>query len=350
VPEIQKEYKDIHLDQNTEIKLKNTEGSIWHQSFCDATNSEFAFPILAKIVVAAMKPNLPTATSWLTRYIFFSVFILFNILGSSGNPKAEPEGSDVSYKVIDSQSPPYFLNTSRSLVYTTLGRTVILVCRVRNLGSRAVSWIRQSDLHILTVGETSYTNSLKFFPTHPPGSDEWNLRITNPGLADSGTYECQINTEPKKSRLYHLDVVISKAKIHGDRDVFVQEGSDVNLTCTALSTPEPPDRVVWRHNNIDLHLSTRGGIAIVTEKRRRSSNLMISRAVASDTGNYSCTPSNAEADTVGVHVLEGTGGLPRANVMANAASQISITSLVSSFKIFHLLAFYYFRNARRKKV
>ena len=39
-----------------------------------------------------------------------------------------------------------------------------------------VSWIRQSDLHILTVGEHSYTNSLKFFPTHPPGSDEWNLR------------------------------------------------------------------------------------------------------------------------------------------------------------------------------
>ena len=70
-----------------------------------------------------------------------------------------------------------------------------------------------------------------------------------------------------------------QAKIHGDRDVFVQEGSDVNLTCTALSTPEPPDRVVWRHNNLDLHLSTRGGIAIVTEKRRRASNLMISRKI-----------------------------------------------------------------------
>jgi len=186
-------------------------------------------------------------------------------------------------------------------------RTVILECRVRNLGNRAVSWIRQSDLHILTVGETSYTNSLKFFPTHPPGSDEWNLRITNPGLADSGTYECQINTEPKRSRLYHLDVVISKAKIHGDRDVFVQEGSDINLTCTALSTPEQPERVTWRHNNLDLHRSIRGGIAIVTEKRRRTSVLLMYRAVSTDTGNYSCEPSNAESDTVQVHVLEGTG-------------------------------------------
>ena len=48
-------------------------------------------------------------------------------------------GSDVSYKVIDTESPPYFVNTSRSLIYTTVGRTVILECRVRNLGSRAVS-------------------------------------------------------------------------------------------------------------------------------------------------------------------------------------------------------------------
>ena len=69
--------------------------------------------------------------------------------------------------------------------------------------------------------------------------------------------------------------------------------------------------------------STRGGIAIVTEKRRRTSVLLmyryiivllivspykaLSRAVTTDTGNYSCEPSNAESDTVQVHVLEGTG-------------------------------------------
>ena len=34
---------------------------------------------------------------------------------------------------------------------------------------------------------------------------------------------------------------------------------------------------------------------------------MITRVVSSDSGNYSCRPSNAEADMVGVHVLEGTG-------------------------------------------
>lgn len=273
---------------------------------------------------------------------YCSILVLLTVLGTGGDPKAaaRPNGGNaVSYNVIDSQSPPYFVNTSRSMVYTALGRTVLLVCRVRNLGNRAVSWIRQRDLHILTVGETSYTNDLKFFPTHPPGSDEWNLRITRPGLSDSGSYECQVNTEPKKSRLYHLDVVISKAQIHGDRELFVQEGSDLNLTCTALSTPEPPDTVVWRHNNLDLGVSSRGGIAIVTEKRRRKSNIMIARAVSSDSGNYSCSPSNAEADMVGVHVLEGTGGLPRANVMASSSppsilpKQASLLIILVAFNI-----------------
>ena len=127
---------------------------------------------------------------------------------------------------------------------------------------------------------------------------------------------------------WHCDLtIVCQAKIHGDRDVFVQEGSDINLTCTALSSPEQPEFVKWRHNNLDLHRSTRGGIAIVTEKRRRTSvllmyrsvllllvvvvvmesSLLCCRAVATDTGNYSCQPSNAEADTVQVHVLEGTG-------------------------------------------
>ena len=71
---------------------------------------------------------------------------------------------------------------------------------------------------------------------------------------------------------------VLQAKIHGDRDVFVQEGSDINLTCTALSTPEQPESVKWRHNNLDLHRSTRGGIAIVTEKRRRTSVLLMYRS------------------------------------------------------------------------
>ncbi len=43
--------------------------------------------------------------------------------------------------------------------------------------------------------------------------------------------------------IFHFSV--SRGKILGDRDVLVQYGSDINLTCRAEESPEPPKRVIW---------------------------------------------------------------------------------------------------------
>ena len=43
----------------------------------------------------------------------------------------------------------------------------------------------------------------------------------------------------------------------------------------------------------------------MTESRRRTSNLLISKVTKEDAGNYTCAPSNAQADAVMVHVIEG---------------------------------------------
>ena len=69
---------------------------------------------------------------------------------------------------------------------------------------------------------------------------------------------------------------VSRGKILGDRDVLVQVGSDINLTCRAEESPEPPKRVVWYRNSVPVDsLLSRGGISVVTETRRRSSNLLV---------------------------------------------------------------------------
>lgn len=70
-----------------------------------------------------------------------------------------------------------------------------------------VSWIRKRDLHILTVGILTYTTEQRFHSFHSDGSDEWTLRITSPQIEDSGTYECQVSTEPKISQRFQLNVV-----------------------------------------------------------------------------------------------------------------------------------------------
>lgn len=52
--------------------------------------------------------------------------------------------------------------------------------------------------------------------------------------------------------------------------------------------------------------SPRGGISSVTEKGIfTTSRLLIQQAIGSDSGVYSCTPSNAPNATIRVHVVDG---------------------------------------------
>ncbi|XP_063991219.1 T-lymphocyte activation antigen CD86-like isoform X4 [Diachasmimorpha longicaudata] len=202
-------------------------------------------------------------------------------------------------------SQPYFDNTTRRETTTTVGQSAYLYCRVRNLGDRAVSWIRKRDLHILTVGILTYTNDQRFQAMHSDGSDEWTLKVTSPQVRDSGTYECQVSTEPKISQAYKLSVVVSKAEISGNAELYIKSGSDINLTCTVLQTPEPPSFIYWYRGDHVINYSQRGGISVVTEKQTRTSRLLISRALPADSGNYTCAPSTAESASVLVHVLNG---------------------------------------------
>lgn len=52
--------------------------------------------------------------------------------------------------------------------------------------------------------------------------------------------------------------------------------------------------------------SPRGGVSVITEKGDiTTSYLLIQRARSSDNGKYVCLPSNANSQTINVHVLNG---------------------------------------------
>lgn len=84
-------------------------------------------------------------------------------------------------------------------------------------------------------------------------------------------------------------------------------GSTINLTCLVKYVPEPPPTMLWSHNSQVINFdSPRGGISLVTEKGVvTTSRLLIQKAVQSDSGAYTCTPSNANAVNVRVHILNG---------------------------------------------
>lgn len=102
-----------------------------------------------------------------------------------------------------------------------------------------------------------------------------------------------------------IPVSVSKAKILGNSELFIRSGSDINLTCVVLQTPDPPSFIYWYRGGNVINYSQRGGISVVTEKQTRTSRLLISRALPTDSGNYTCSPSSSDAASVLVHVLSG---------------------------------------------
>nr|XP_012232392.1 PREDICTED: uncharacterized protein LOC105678008 isoform X2 [Linepithema humile] len=207
------------------------------------------------------------------------------------------------------RSGPYFDKSASKNVTALLGKTTYLNCRVKNLGNKTmtlqVSWVRHRDVHLLTIGRYTYTNDQRFRAIHNAHSDDWTLQIKYPQHRDSGIYECQVSTTPHMSHLVHLNVIEPKTEILGAPDLFINRGSTINLTCVVLQSPEPPAYIFWNHNDaIISYDSTRGGVSVVTEKGDSTTSfLLVQEAKPSDSGRYTCNPSNAQPKSITVHVL-----------------------------------------------
>ncbi|XP_077294450.1 zwei Ig domain protein zig-8-like [Arctopsyche grandis] len=202
---------------------------------------------------------------------------------------------------------PFFVSLSTPNVTALVGRSAYLNCRVRNLGNKTVSWIRHRDIHILTVGTYTYTSDQRFQTTHRPDTDDWILHIKWAQQRDAGVYECQVSTLPVRSYYVNLNIVVPTATILGGPDLHVGRGSTINLTCLLRYSPEPPAYIFWYHKDeVISYDSSRGGVSVITDKgEATTSYLLIQDASASDSGKYSCSPSNADVASVRVHVLNG---------------------------------------------
>ncbi|XP_060520013.1 zwei Ig domain protein zig-8-like [Cylas formicarius] len=206
---------------------------------------------------------------------------------------------------------PYFeFNVPRN-VTTAVGQTAFLHCRVEQLGDKAVSWIRKRDLHILTAGILTYTSDQRFQVIRPDKSDNWTLQIKFPQQRDSGIYECQVNTEPKMSLPFRLNVIEPRARIVGPTDLHVKAGSSVTLTCIINQGPHALGNVFWYKDAAILDPMMTDSVAdrrVSIENQWTeglTSRLRVTSVLLSDSGNYSCVPTVAAPASVNVHIING---------------------------------------------
>ena len=86
-------------------------------------------------------------------------------------------------------------------IFANLRLTFVSSCSVQ------VSWLRWADMSVLTVGGLVFSSDPRLVVAAArlgPATLAWKLYISEVSPADSGDYQCQINTEPKQS----LDVTL----------------------------------------------------------------------------------------------------------------------------------------------
>jgi len=164
---------------------------------------------------------------------------------AKSNPEADPKAWDWQNephnlpvfspypfsKVSLETSRPSFLKINRN-VSVMVGETAHLPCRVKNLDRYTVSWIRASDVTVLSVGHLAFSSDSRIGVVQVDrpllSATDWNLSIEKSSKADDGLYECQVNTEPKINYKIFLSVSDPADAIQKDSPYYEVEDSKNN--------------------------------------------------------------------------------------------------------------------------
>ncbi|KAH0999863.1 hypothetical protein HUJ04_004173 [Dendroctonus ponderosae] len=110
-----------------------------------------------------------------------------------------------------------------------------------------VGWVKADTKAIQAIHDHVITHNPRVSVSHN-NHVAWNLIIKNIQEEDRGQYMCQINTDPMKSQVGYLHVVVPPDFTEETSgDLMVPEGGTVKLTCRAKGQPAP--YVQWRRED-----------------------------------------------------------------------------------------------------
>ncbi|KAH0822325.1 hypothetical protein GEV33_000466 [Tenebrio molitor] len=168
--------------------------------------------------------------------------------------------------------------------------------------STDVGWVKADTKAIQAIHDHVITHNPRVSVSHNDHST-WNLHIKNVQEEDRGQYMCQINTDPMKSQLGYLDVVVPPDFISEETsgDVMVPEGGTVKLTCRARGHPEP--HVQWRREDgSDIVIREPSGLRTRVSSYQGEVLLLV-KISRSEMGAYMCIASNGVPPTVSKRIM-----------------------------------------------
>ena len=310
------------------------------------------FSIVLLLLSIVLPPSQPALTFTAKHPIFSSHHSDRVFAGAGGEAVLHCQVSQSSSSVLlTALYPPVLLSPSSNLP-----------CQVDNLGQHTVSWTRQKDLQILTVGSHKFSTDQRISVTFDQINTNFMLVIRGLGQQDFGNYECQINSNPVKIRVVslarpvittpppppHLTKLAAKpasldipdhsgsiTNIVGAPDIYFRQGSLVNITCVVNSLKRP-EHIFWYHDGqVISYYSARGGISIVREEglveNESRSTIILRDGDQSDQGTYTCRPLTGDfkSATTRLFLLSAGGSSTENNCQIFPVLLSSLLSLLS---------------------
>nr|XP_045616478.1 opioid-binding protein/cell adhesion molecule homolog [Procambarus clarkii] len=225
-----------------------------------------------------------------------------------------------------------FTQQNNTDLRSQVGTTAVLHCLAHHVGENTVSWIRRRDYHLLTVGTQLYSSDDRFQVRFVKQENDWQLHIRYVQVRDDGVYECQVSSHPPVSLFSSLHVLEATAEILGGPEKYMTVGSSLRLVCVLRDHTQPPSYVFWYHDDrmINYHVTrevrveTSGGLSV----------LFLDNVRPTDSGNYTCSPSNTRPAFISIHVLKG-GETPAA---IHSSANTSFPSLLVLLLLLGLLS------------
>ncbi|XP_060537057.1 lachesin-like [Cylas formicarius] len=175
------------------------------------------------------------------------------------------------------------------------GRDIFFTCVVNHLSSYKVAWIKSDNKAILAIHTHMVAQNPRLSVTHN-GHNTWKLHVQKVQREDSGTYMCQINTDPMRSQMGILEVVIPPDILpdnESSESSGVVEGGTIRLRCRATGVPLPT--VNWKRED--------GKNIIIRHELGRE------KSVSSFDGEI-LTLTNVQRTDMGVYLCIAKNGVP----------------------------------------